>query len=164
MSRSLGDDYGKSLGVIETPIVTHLDNHFEDNYFVVLASDGIWDVMENDEVVNFVEQFRHSCRRNIEDFSDMADRETLYATSTCIAHILCEEARSRWFLIVENEDVTIDDISCIVLEMRPYERDIKLISELKLSPSMNFSDDDLLVPSPKKTDARRTAMFTTKLS
>jgi serine/threonine protein phosphatase PrpC len=55
MSRSLGDGCGKAVGVIETPIVTHLDNDFDDNYFVVLASDGIWDVMDNDEVVNFIE-------------------------------------------------------------------------------------------------------------
>lgn len=27
--------------------------------FVVAASDGVWDVMNNDEVINFVEKYRH---------------------------------------------------------------------------------------------------------
>jgi hypothetical protein len=66
-------------------------------------------------------------------------------------------------LIVENEDVTIDDISCLVLEMRPYERDINLIPQEKLSPAKHIVGDEILMPSPKKTDARRTAIFTTKI-
>ena len=31
--------------------------------------------------------------------------------------MLCEEARHRWFTIVEEEDVLIDDISCVVIEL-----------------------------------------------
>ena len=47
MSRSLGDRIGKRLGIIPDPITTKLENEFESNYFLVLGSDGIWDVMEN---------------------------------------------------------------------------------------------------------------------
>ena len=38
------------------------------------------------------------------------------ASNCCIAQMLCEEARLRWFTIVEEEDVFIDDISCVVIE------------------------------------------------
>ena len=30
--------------------------------------------------------------------------------------MVCEEARYRWLSIVEEEDVFIDDISCVVVE------------------------------------------------
>jgi serine/threonine protein phosphatase PrpC len=63
MSRSLGDSLGKTLGVVATPIVTRLQNDSSGNYFVVLASDGIWYVMSNEEVINFVEQYRHDTKR-----------------------------------------------------------------------------------------------------
>jgi serine/threonine protein phosphatase PrpC len=65
MTRSLGDSLGKQVGVISTPFTTNLQNTWEENYFIVLASDGIWDVMTNEEVVNFVEQYRHCTRRNM---------------------------------------------------------------------------------------------------
>mmetsp|Transcript_14440 Transcript_14440/g.14486 ORF Transcript_14440/g.14486 Transcript_14440/m.14486 type:complete len:108 (-) Transcript_14440:29-352(-) len=38
--------------------------------------------------------------------------------NTCIAQLLCEEARMRWYAIVEEEDVIIDDISCVIIEFR----------------------------------------------
>ena len=40
------------------------------------------------------------------------------SSNTCISQIVCEEARMRWYTIVEEEDVMIDDISCIVLEIK----------------------------------------------
>jgi serine/threonine protein phosphatase PrpC len=85
MTRSVGDFLGKEIGIISTPIVTHLDNHFEDNYFVVLASDGVWDVMDNDEVVNFVEQYRHYAQRVTGDLEEQATLDKIYATSLCMA-------------------------------------------------------------------------------
>ena len=60
MSRSIGDRIGKRLGIISEPIVNKLENTFESNYFLILGSDGIWDVMENKEVMDFVETYRSS--------------------------------------------------------------------------------------------------------
>ena len=64
MTRSIGDKIGKSIGIIANPILTVLENSFDSNYFIVLASDGVWDVMTNAEVVNFIENFRHRCKRD----------------------------------------------------------------------------------------------------
>ena len=37
-------------------------------------------------------------------------------SNSCIAHLLCEEARLRWLTLVECENVMIDDIGCVVIE------------------------------------------------
>lgn len=61
MSRSIGDGVAKEIGVIADPIYHYFPHiHFRDQ-FIVMASDGVWDVMENLEVVNFVERFRKKC-------------------------------------------------------------------------------------------------------
>ncbi|KAK9742029.1 hypothetical protein RND81_03G144100 [Saponaria officinalis] len=53
MSRAFGDFDMKSHGIIVTPVVSH--HHLSsDDLFVVLATDGVWDVLSNDEVVSIV--------------------------------------------------------------------------------------------------------------
>ena len=64
MTRSIGDKIGKSIGIIANPILTVLENSFESNYFLVIASDGVWDVMTNEEVTKFIENFRHRSKRD----------------------------------------------------------------------------------------------------
>ncbi|CAL8074656.1 unnamed protein product [Orchesella dallaii] len=62
MSRAMGDfEYKQnrnqsqcSQSVIPKPDVTVLQRNLETDEFVLLACDGIWDVMTNSEVVNFV--------------------------------------------------------------------------------------------------------------
>jgi serine/threonine protein phosphatase PrpC len=59
MARSLGDTIASDIGIISTPEITSYHvNPFTD-FFLVVASDGVWDVIENDDLVNFVENFRH---------------------------------------------------------------------------------------------------------
>lgn len=57
MARAFGDFCLKDYGVISTPEVTYrrLTDHDE---FVVLASDGIWDVLSNSDVVKIVASAR----------------------------------------------------------------------------------------------------------
>jgi serine/threonine protein phosphatase PrpC len=114
MSRSLGDLLGKQVGVISTPVFTKYKFHKESDSFLVMASDGIWDVMDNQEVVNFIETFRTKCIKEID--SPFVVTETITADNVSISQLLCEEARTRWCTIVEMENVMIDDISCVVLE------------------------------------------------
>lgn len=113
MSRSIGDQVAKSLGVIATPIVTETVIDPNKENFIVVASDGIWDSMDNDDVCNFVEYFRSKCQKHHKR-SHKGD-PVFYGNSN-IAQLLCEEARVRWFSIVEDEDVLIDDISCVIIE------------------------------------------------
>jgi serine/threonine protein phosphatase PrpC len=110
MSRSIGDRIAKRIGVIATPVLHNFSLYPQDQ-FIVLGSDGIWDVMENIEVINFVDSIRKSC-------SNPSDLYPARPCNSSVSRLLCEEARLRWFKIIEEEDVMIDDISCIVLEIR----------------------------------------------
>ena len=111
MSRSIGDFNASTVGVISTPEVIQHTVTPQDK-FLVVASDGIWDFMSNDEVVAFVENHRGDCLKCVEGFRG----SSVSVTNTCIAHYLCEEARSRWLESIGEEGGLIDDISCIIVE------------------------------------------------
>ncbi|XP_054800577.1 probable protein phosphatase 2C 34 [Prosopis cineraria] len=53
MSRAFGDHCVKEYGLISVPEVTHRNPTIRDQ-FVVLATDGVWDVISNEEAVNIV--------------------------------------------------------------------------------------------------------------
>ncbi|OMJ88839.1 hypothetical protein SteCoe_9139 [Stentor coeruleus] len=110
MSRSVGDTIAHEIGVISTPITHTFPIYLAFDQFIVLASNGIWDVMENFEVVNFVEKFRGAT-------SNCKSNYPAKTTNSTIARLLCEEARYRWLGVVEEDDVMIDDITCIVIEL-----------------------------------------------
>jgi hypothetical protein len=74
--------------------------------------------MSNQEVVNFIERFRKSSLKKVEgSLAGAVTVRSRQALKTNIAHLLCEEARYRWLGLVKEEDVMIDDISCVVLEL-----------------------------------------------
>jgi serine/threonine protein phosphatase PrpC len=66
MSRSIGDSIGKEIGVISTPVCNSFMFDKRSDLFIVMASDGVWDVMDCQEVINFVEKFRKICQKNPE--------------------------------------------------------------------------------------------------
>lgn len=115
MSRSIGDTIGSDLGVIAEPIITQCSLEWGTDLFMVIASDGVWDVMENSEVVRFVERYRSHCVRGERTGGSGFPVNCSNAT---IAQLLCEEARTRWFCILEQEEVFIDDISCVIAEFQ----------------------------------------------
>nr|AAC36699.1 protein phosphatase-2C [Mesembryanthemum crystallinum] len=53
MSRCFGDFVMKKHGLISTPVVTH-HSITSDDLFIVLATDGVWDVLSNEEVISIV--------------------------------------------------------------------------------------------------------------
>jgi len=63
MSRSLGDTCGHDVGIICTPVSETLRRQKGNDMFIVIASDGVWDVMSNEDVVTFVEEKRHKSRK-----------------------------------------------------------------------------------------------------
>ena len=135
ISRSIGDIIGKKIGVISTPLCnTHKLNQ-ETDFFLVLASDGIWDVMENEDVINFIECFRGKCKN--ENLKSRFNNVDVVPSNSCIAQLICEEARVRWLSIVEEEDVMIDDISCIVLEF------IKSQAPSEFRPVRNLINEEI---------------------
>jgi serine/threonine protein phosphatase PrpC len=58
VTRSLGDGLASSLGVIAVPevFVVPLDRH---SRFLVVASDGVWDMLSNEEVTCIVKRLTH---------------------------------------------------------------------------------------------------------
>jgi serine/threonine protein phosphatase PrpC len=110
MSRSIGDGIAHSVGVISSPITHSFPLYTAYDQFIILASDGVWDVMDNLEVVNLIERFRNTCQNSGKDYPAKTSNST-------IARLVCEEARYRWFGIIEDDDVMIDDISCIIIEL-----------------------------------------------
>ena len=92
MSRSFGDKIFESVGVISTPNILFFRHKLIDK-FIVVASDGLWMYLSNQEVVKIVGKYykEKNCDQAIEE---------LYNT-----------AKVRW---TENDDF-IDDISIIIL-------------------------------------------------
>ena len=92
MSRSFGDEIAHSVGVICVPEICQVEFEEEDK-FLIVASDGIWEFISSDEAVDILKDFYLS--------------DDIYAGT----QFLYKEARKRW--IVE-EDV-VDDITLIVV-------------------------------------------------
>lgn len=91
MSRSLGDLLAKEYGVISEPEVKkiHLD---PSKKFIILASDGIWEFITNEEAVAIVHKYgKHRVQE--------------------AANELAELAWNRW---IEKEEDLVDDITIIV--------------------------------------------------
>ena len=115
MSRSLGDVLAKKAGVIAEPEISSYtyDPHSSNPdlrglipRWVVLASDGVWDVMSNEQVAQFLYDPRNankSCQK--------------------LSEQLLRYARSRWLqapanLGVQHEQFAdIDDISVLILKL-----------------------------------------------
>lgn len=116
MSRSIGDFVAAEVGVIATPIVQRFPVEQTSDLFFMIASDGVWDVMNNTEVVNFIERFRKFSQKK-----QIKARNPVTPTNSNIAHLLCEEARLRWLELVQERDIIIDDISCVVIELNSLE-------------------------------------------
>ncbi|OMJ74299.1 hypothetical protein SteCoe_26823 [Stentor coeruleus] len=161
MSRSLGDLAAKRIGVTSKPVCTTHTINKESDLFLIIASDGLWDAMDNEDVVNFIECFRRKSSSNIIPLKN----SEVNLSNSCISHLLAEEARLRWFSIVEEEDVSIDDITCIVIEIqasggtlvqhtkrpRPEELSLPLDSiqeiEFKRAPSIK----EVTIRDPKRS-------------
>jgi len=92
MSRSFGDQVAAQVGVTSEPEVFEFPFGMEDR-FVVIASDGVWEFISNEECVNIVKEFY--------DAKDVASA----------AEFVVEEATRRW----HKEESVVDDITVIVI-------------------------------------------------
>ena len=92
MSRSIGDLIASNLGVISEPeiIEMNIDN---DTQFIILASDGIWEFLTNEQVKDIIMPFY---QKN--------DPQSACET-------LIKESTKLW----QSEDVVVDDITIILL-------------------------------------------------
>ena len=94
MSRSIGDGQAKNLGVLSEPDIFEYTLN-EGDKFIVCASDGVWEYLSNDDVMNTVK--------------DVYEREGK-AEEAC--EVLIKKASSEWR---KENSKTMDDISCAIL-------------------------------------------------
>lgn len=93
MTRSIGDMAAASVGVTAEPEINIFPNLSTNDKFIVLASDGIWDRLSNDEVMMIIAK----------QFYPMRDADGA-------ASFLMKEAVERW----QTEQGMVDDITIIV--------------------------------------------------
>jgi len=94
MSRSIGDGMAKKLGVHGEPDVYEY-NLNENDKFIICASDGVWEYLSNEEVMNIVKESYIN--------GDKAEEA---------CDLLVKNATNSW----KNENsTTIDDISCAII-------------------------------------------------
>ena len=92
MSRSFGDEVAASVGTISEPEIKSFDIT-EDDKFIIIASDGIWDFISSLECVNI-----------IKDYYEKKDLKG------CLKYLLNESSK-RWI----KEEEVIDDITAILV-------------------------------------------------
>lgn len=90
MTRSFGDLIAASVGVIARPEIWERDIT-KDDQFMILASDGVWEFIDNQEAVDIVVQAK-------------GDPELA-------CKLLCQESTKRW----QMEEEVIDDITALVI-------------------------------------------------
>lgn len=111
MSRSVCDVVGKSAGVTSDPDVSHHTLTSSDA-FLVLASDGLWEFVAEDEVCGAI-------MASIEDSAAAAAASGQSSETPSDDHLLLAlqelktEARARW----QEREGSIDDISIIIAEI-----------------------------------------------
>lgn len=95
MTRSIGDTVLSEYGVSPVPEVTYTNLTALDS-FMVLASDGVWEFMSSQEVVDFVGRMRREGR-----------------TASDASEALVREAVRRW----RRNEVVVDDTTAVVMWM-----------------------------------------------
>ena len=92
MSRSFGDEVAASVGTISEPEIEEFDITNDDK-FIIIASDGIWEFISSQECVNF-----------IKDYYEKKDLKG------CLKFLLNESSK-RWI----KEEEVIDDITAVLI-------------------------------------------------
>ena len=92
MSRSFGDEVAASVGTISEPEIEEY-NITNDDKFIIIASDGIWEFISSQECVNFIKDFY--LKKDLKG---------------CLKFLLNESSK-RWI----KEEEVIDDITAVLI-------------------------------------------------
>jgi serine/threonine protein phosphatase PrpC len=92
MSRSFGDEVAASVGTISEPEIKYFDIT-DDDKFIIIASDGIWEFISSKECVNIIKDFY--LKKDLKG---------------CLKYLLNESSK-RWI----KEEEVIDDITCVLI-------------------------------------------------
>lgn len=97
MSRAIGDTVGAAVGVIPDPDVSCFEIQ-QDDQFLILATDGVWEFISSQEAVDFV------YKKTPADVQKAAE-------------FLAYESWRRW---VEEEENIVDDVTCVIVWLNPH--------------------------------------------
>jgi serine/threonine protein phosphatase PrpC len=92
MARSFGDEVAASVGTISEPEIKYFDIT-EDDKFIIIASDGIWEFISSQECVNIIKDFY--LKKDLKG---------------CLKYLLNESSK-RWI----KEEEVIDDITAVII-------------------------------------------------
>ena len=92
ITRAFGDSVGSQVGIHCIPEI-ELHNFTKEDKYIILASDGVWEKISNQEAADIVNHYY------IKDAAEEA------------ANALIKEAECRW----RQSEVQMDDITCIVV-------------------------------------------------
>ena len=111
MSRSMGDTVGKRAGVSSEPDVYTTTLSPGDDAFLVIASDGLWDVMGGADVADVVQcAGEEAAARMVQAGGDDSSQPQQLQLAV---EALANEANKRW----QETDDCIDDISIVIAEI-----------------------------------------------
>jgi serine/threonine protein phosphatase PrpC len=100
MTRSLGDKLAHDTsGVISEPSVFEFEINLDLDHYIVIGSDGVWDMTTYAEAMASVEE-------------DIANNGKSWSPQRA-AELLVENARLKW----ENQSRSIDDITCCIIKL-----------------------------------------------
>lgn len=103
MARSIGDHAVKNVGVIAEPVVT-MHEIGEEDEFIILATDGVWEFIDNQDAVQIVSEHL---------LENKPEGRIKCATAACEA--LIKVAMEKWH---EHEGDYRDDITAIVVSLK----------------------------------------------
>ena len=108
MSRSIGDTMATDVGATPKPDIVTRDLHPSDT-FIIIASDGLWEVFDGQEACEWVEEYVQENRES--DGSLPGHGDDPLNVSVCVG--LANEAQRRWVVNFEAKCI-VDDTSVIV--------------------------------------------------
>ena len=113
MTRSFGDEVASRVGVTAEPEILELDL-CPDDRFIVLASDGVWEFLSNEDIGKIVMPY-FECK-NAEKAAEAVVRESYL----------------KW---KQEEDDIVDDITCVIIfldvKMQQQEPNVHLQQQMK---------------------------------
>lgn len=141
MTRSIGDTVLSEYGVSPVPEVTYTILGPEDS-FLVLASDGVWEFMTSQEVVDFVGRMR----REGKSASDASEA-------------LVREAVRRW----RRNEVVVDDTTAVVMWMAWADEDeTEGEGEVRENGGAKNRLEDIAIRRPRRVFSRARAKVSMK--
>lgn len=98
MSRSFGDRYGHTCGVISTPEIINFDLS-KNSRAVVLGSDGLWEVMTQKQILEVVK--KHSATRNADGAAlDLLEGSTTNWKIKVIFFLILSRILTIWMILL----------------------------------------------------------------